>query len=217
MAIDKVIARLDVLNETKSVLDGSATRKDIRLLDARCLREAFLNAMAHNDWVSKVSPTIYVFSDRIEIISIGGLPKGLALEEFYEGCSKPRCPELMRILRDLEYVEQSWFGINKIIETYGKEVFRISENFISVVLPFSKAMISSATKETSKETTKETSKLILEIIKDNPNITAKGIAEAIGLTEDGVRYHINKLKSYGVLERYGSTKKGIWRVIPKGD
>ena len=92
MAIDKVIARLDVINITKNVLDGSAMRKDKRLLDARCLREAFLNAIANNDWSSKVSPAVYVFDDRIEIISTGGLPEGLSLEEFYEGCSKPRCP-----------------------------------------------------------------------------------------------------------------------------
>lgn len=76
VTIDKVIARLDVLNITKSVLDGSATRKDKRLFDARCLREAFLNAVAHNDWKSKVSPAVYVFSNRIEIISTGGLPEG---------------------------------------------------------------------------------------------------------------------------------------------
>lgn len=106
MAIDKVIARLDVINVTKSVLDGSATRKDKRLLDSRCLRDTFLNAVAHNDWSTKVSPAIHLFSDRIEIVSTGSLPEGLSLNEFYEGCSKPRCPELMRILRDLKYVEQ---------------------------------------------------------------------------------------------------------------
>ena len=61
LAIDKVIARLDVINITRSLLDGSARRKDKRLLEPRCLREAFLNAIAHNDWSSKVSPIIYVF------------------------------------------------------------------------------------------------------------------------------------------------------------
>ena len=49
----------------------------------------------------------------------------------------------MRILRDLEYVEQSGFGINKIIEVYGKEVFKITDNFITVSLPFDKEVINS--------------------------------------------------------------------------
>ncbi len=38
--------------------------------------------------------------------------------------------------RLLLYVEQSGFGINKIIEVYGKDVFKITDNFITVVLPF---------------------------------------------------------------------------------
>ena len=218
MAIDKVIARLDVLNITKSVLDGSATRKDKRLLDSRCLREAFLNAVAHNDWRSKISPSVYVFSNRIEIVSTGGLPDGLSLQEFYEGCSKPRCPELMRILRDLEYVEQSGFGINKIIEVYGKEVFKITDNFITVSLPFDKDVMNSivttteTTTETTTKTTTETIKKLLEIIKVNPNITAKELCVMLGLTIDGVRYHLNKLKKQGKILRVGSNKSGYWQI-----
>lgn len=215
MAIDKVIARLDVINITKSVLDGSATRKDKRLLDARCLREAFLNAIAHNDWSSKVSPAVYVFSDRIEIISTGGLPEGLSLEEFYEGRSKPRCPELMRILRDLEYVEQSGFGINKIIEVYGKDVFKITDNFITVILPFDTEVMKTTIKTTTKTTTKTVTNIenkILNIIKDDPSISVKTIAMQLTITEDGIRYHIKKLKKQGLLEYIGSSKNGHWVI-----
>lgn len=214
MAIDKVIARLDVLNITKSVLDGSATRKDKRLLDARCLREAFLNAVAHNDWKSKVSPAVYVFSNRIEIISTGGLPEGLSLQEFYEGCSKPRCPELMRVLRDLEYVEQSGFGINKITEVYGKDVFKITDNFITVVLPFDKNVMNSiaTTIETTTETTTETVEKLLNILAAEPNIKAKDLCGRLGISIDGVRYHLNKLKKEGKIERVGSNKSGYWKI-----
>lgn len=109
-AVDRVLSRLEVINITKSLIDGSARGKDKRLINSKCLREAFLNAIAHNDWTSRVPPLIYVFSNRIEIVSSGGLPNGLIIEEFYNGYSKPRNPELMRILRDLEYVEQSGYG-----------------------------------------------------------------------------------------------------------
>lgn len=211
MAIDKVIARLDVINITKSVLDGSAMRKDKRLLDARCLREAFLNAIAHNDWRSKVSPAVYVFDDRIEIISTGGLPEGLSLEEFYEGCSKPRCPELMRILRDLEYVEQSGFGINKIPEVYGRDVFRITDNFITVILPYDPDVMKTTTKTTTK-TTSDIENRILSIIRENPKITVKSISRMVEITEDGIRYHIKKLKKQGLLEYIGASRSGHWEI-----
>lgn len=35
--------------------------------------------------------------------------------------------------------------------------------------------------------------MIIELMKINPNITRKEIADKIGLTVDGARYHIKKL------------------------
>jgi len=46
----------------------------------------------------------------------------------------------------------------------------------------------------------------------NPYIIAKEIAEAIGLTINGVQYHIKKMKSSGKLERQGGDYGGRWIV-----
>ena len=57
------------------------------------------------------------------------------------------------------------------------------------------------------------SKKIYDIIKENPYISTKDISETIGnITADGVRYHINKLKKLGVLERVGADKGGYWKI-----
>lgn len=82
--------------------------------------------------------------------------------------------------------------------------------------------IDGTTKETA-QTTKETSETnekiinikeqILLLIKNNPNITAKQIAnEFKEITEDGVWYHLRKLKSNDLIKREGSTKSGKWVV-----
>ena len=42
----------------------------------------------------------------------------------------------MRIFSDLELVERSGYGVPKIINIYGKDVFEVTDNFIRVVLPF---------------------------------------------------------------------------------
>ena len=110
----------------------------------------------------------------------------------------------------MEYVEQSGFGINKIIEVYGKEVYKITDNFITVSLPFDKDVMNSII--TTTETTTETIKKLLEIIKVNPNITAKELCVMLGLTIDGVRYHLNKLKKQGKILRVGSNKSGYWQI-----
>ena len=70
VAIDRMINRLEAENYTKSVIKG-ARRIDKRLVDMDSLREIFINAIAHNDWL-QVEPAVYIFSDRIEIISHGG-------------------------------------------------------------------------------------------------------------------------------------------------
>jgi ATP-dependent DNA helicase RecG len=51
------------------------------------------------------------------------------------------------------------------------------------------------------------------LIKTNPAITRKVLAEKTGLTLDGVKYHIDKLREQGVIRHVGATKKGYWEVM----
>jgi len=39
------------------------------------------------------------------------------------------------------------------------------------------------------------------------------MAQNIGLTEDGIKYQLAKMKAAGVIQRVGSTKAGHWKVI----
>ena len=69
---------------------------------------------------------------------------------------------------------------------------------------------SSATTETSADTTET----ILKIISNNPKVTAKEIASVCGITEDGVAYHIKKLKQRGRIIRIGGSRNGgEWKVV----
>ena len=70
----------------------------------------------------------------------------------------------------------------------------------------------SATTETSADTTET----ILKIISNNPKVTAKEIASVCGITEDGVAYHIKKLKQRGRIIRIGGSRNGgEWKVVEK--
>jgi ATP-dependent DNA helicase RecG len=71
--------------------------------------------------------------------------------------------------------------------------------------------VSGTTKETTKETTRE---ILISAIRKNPSITVKELAALVGLTVDGVRYHIDKLRQEGILSREGSTKSGRWIIRP---
>lgn len=55
----------------------------------------------------------------------------------------------------------------------------------------------------------------MSLILKNPEITQDKMAEMIGMSKNGIRYAINKLKSKGILEREGATKKGKWSIKKK--
>lgn len=70
------------------------------------------------------------------------------------------------------------------------------------------------TTETIKTTTETLSASILKMLHDNPQITAKEIASIYGITEDGVAYHIKKLKKAGKIIRIGGSRNGgEWKVV----
>ena len=62
----------------------------------------------------------------------------------------------------------------------------------------------------------KTTLAILELIKINPYIYRKEIAEKIGIALKTVQKHINKLKYHGVIRRCGpATRGGYWEIIQK--
>lgn len=81
-----------------------------------------------------------MFEDRIEIVSLGGLPKNLSQSNFLHGhVSIFRNPILGNILFQLGWIESFGSGIVKINETYQealvKPVFKILPDSVTVVLP----------------------------------------------------------------------------------
>ena len=75
-------------------------------------------------------------------------------------------------------------------------------------------MILTSNQETTRETTQETTQeKIINLIKKNPSITQVEMAKALDLTRDDISYNIKALKEKGIIERVGSTKNGIWKIL----
>ena len=58
----------------------------------------------------------------------------------------------------------------------------------------------------------DTERKIVGFILENPGITQKQIAENMGMSKNGIRYVMGRLKEKGILMREGATKKGKWIV-----
>ncbi|HJA99622.1 MAG TPA: putative DNA binding domain-containing protein [Candidatus Mediterraneibacter merdavium] len=211
VAVKQVLDYIEALNETTVDLSGSL-RKESKLFDFSCFREAWLNACLHNRWSRQTPPAVYVFDNRIEIVSVGGLPEGLTLEEFYEGKSKPVNLELQQIMVQLDYIEQTGHGVPLIVSRYGKEVFDITENFITVTIPFNNVKEKGRLQRDEGFVPDECDRKILNLMEEDSGITVRGLSEQMGLGMTTITKHIRVLREMGVIEREGSKKSGQWRV-----
>ena len=61
-------------------------------------------------------------------------------------------------------------------------------------------------------TLSETERKILEFIMEDTGITQKEIAQKMDMSQNGIRYAMDKLKERGILEREGATKRGRWII-----
>ena len=61
--------------------------------------------------------------------------------------------------------------------------------------------------------TNKTENLILELIRDNLNITIAQLMIKTNLSEPGVKKNLKKLKEKNMIRRIGANKDGYWEII----
>ena len=210
VAMKQVLDYAEAINETSVVMTGGQ-RVEKKLFDAACFREAWLNACLHNQWIKRTPPAVYFFEDRIEIISIGGLPEDYSLEDFYLGRSRPVNLELQQIMVQLDFIEQTGHGVPLIVSKYGRKVFDITENFITVTLPLNVSQSTTATNTPQNNLTDIQNEIIGLMVKNN-KITISELSEILDVSVTAINNTIKALKDCGILSRTGSRKSGIWIV-----
>ena len=82
---------------------------------------------------------ISVYDDRIEFVSVGGLPAGIALEDIMLGLSVCRNPKLAAIFYRLQLIEAYGTGMPKIIKAYAgtdlEPKIQVTNNAFKITLP----------------------------------------------------------------------------------
>ena len=113
-----------------------ARGRDERLeLPVEALREALVNAIAHRDYRSTANVQVYIFQDRLEIVTPGGLPAGMR-ETDLGVKSVPRNPLLFGIFHRMDLVEKIGSGIKRIRQlcrdyAVAEPVFEVSESWVT--------------------------------------------------------------------------------------
>ena len=68
-------------------------------------------------------------------------------------------------------------------------------------------------RETGAKTTQKTTQKILDILAKNPSATHADLAGVTGVSQDGVKWILNKLKKSGKISRVGPDRGGYWEVV----
>ncbi len=213
-AMDEVLHYFQSSNVTRVNVTGTK-RQEESLYDFPSFREAWVNACLHNDWNNALSPAVYVYDDRIEIVSYGGLPYALSLDGFYRGTSIPVNKSLMTIFIAAGEAEQSGHGVPTIVDRYGKEAFRFADGMLTVTLSFSfEPQQVTARKETlrRKDGLSQNEKAVYEILRGDGHLTLKEVAAKSGLSLSGVKNICKSLQEMNLLIRVGSRRDGYWEA-----
>ena len=145
----------------------------------------------------------------------------VTLDEVLSGRQSIRNPRLINVLDKLSMIENYRTGLQRAIESYDnfefKPIIRETQNFFTVILPNINYYLNKViqddqeTTKNNKQTTQEI--IIIDMIRKNPKVTRKELAMIMNLTEDRVKYHLDKLRKSKKIKRVGSTKSGQWIIL----
>ena len=208
------------------------------------VREALINAVVHRDYSNFGRDIkIGIYDDALNIVSPGGFPNGVTLQDVLKGRSEIRNKVIARVLKTLGYIEQWGSGVARITEfchQAGNPEPKLEESGDFVDWLFLRPMqdaVSDAkpdnvideSSEKNKDSEKSSEKkfgekkgseknlTILSYIAGNNKISAKAIAEKMGITSRAVEKHIAQLKKEGLLIRVGAAKGGYWQINDPND
>ena len=214
-SMDKILEYGDAINIIQAdERNRISERIDVPLFDYEAYHEAILNAFIHNKWLTLNGPQISIFTDRIEILSHGGLALDQDVDGFYSGASIPVNEILASIFLQLRISERSGRGVPKIVSKYGKDAIKIEKNRIVVTIPFNKINVNSfeiTNSNTSKKFNKS-QETIIKLIRNNPNITIPQIMIETNLAVASIKKNLKILKDGKIIERVGSNNGGYWKI-----
>ena len=111
---DTIWTTINLRNDRQSYQDG-LFRMDLPTFDEIPVREALLNAVTHRDYRLGGSIFVRQFSQRLEVVSPGGLPAGITTGNILDQ-QNPRNRRLAETLAKCGLIERSGQGMNLMFE-----------------------------------------------------------------------------------------------------
>jgi ATP-dependent DNA helicase RecG len=211
--LEETYSLLDIFNHTHAEVKG-LIRLEKQDYPEEALREALLNALVHRDYAFSASTLISVFDDRIEFVSIGGLTKGVTLDDIMLGLSMPRNENLANIFYRLRLIEAYGTGIPKIMRSYAacskKPELQATNNAFKITLPNRNLRRPGDTgKEGAGFSENETK--ILALWENRDEIVRKDVETALAVSQAMAVRLLRGLADKGSIRVIGGGKKTRYR------
>lgn len=215
--LEEAFDYIDRYNRTRAEFSG-LDRIDMRDYPPEAIREALLNAIVHRDYSFSGSTLISIFDDRIEFVTLGGLLKGITLEDLRLGVSVLRNQYLANIFYRLKLIEAYGTGILKINECYSDDTvkplieatnsaFKITlpnTNFLREEKPLKKdGRIENLSYGTKQEKRAQT---VLKLCQGKEEITRSDVEHALGISQSTATLLLRRMLAEGVLVKEGKTR-----------
>ena len=210
--MEELYSYLDMRNQTKATFDG-LYRIDTRDYPEDALREALLNSLVHRDYSFRASALVCVYADRIEFVSVGGLPSGIELDDIMLGLSVCRNPKLAAIFYRLQLIEAYGTGMPKIMNAYTetelKPKIEVSSNAFKITLPNRNTGANHT--ETLVGTLKSEEKRILNFIGSHGHIVRSDVDRLLDVSQATSNRILKQMVVEGLIYQDGNGRKTKYR------
>ena len=221
---EKIVNRLTADLEIPFELDKNLMRIEDTVIH-KCIREALSNSLIHTQYDESGSIVIEKGENYFKFANPGNMRIPVD-EAFKGGLSDPRNPLLHKMFSYLGYGERAGSGLSMINDVWkekGWVIPKIKEtlnpNRTTLILYMEKDKIYT-NNYPNNYTNNYPNKLnkiqlqIIEIIKENPTITAKEISIKIGNRGlPAIKWNLKQLKNNRIIERKGTTRNGYWIIL----
>ena len=181
--------------------------------------ELLVNALMHRDYLVSAPIRLFIFDNRIEIISPGHLPNNLTVEKIRAGNSNIRNPILVSyVAKGLMPYHGLGSGIKRALEKWPEIEFTDDHDACLFTVTVHRKSLEAlklvnSTVGRSLKSTPKTETRILELMRNDASITTSQLGTALGISKRAVLKQIDKLKGRGLVRRVGPAKGGHWEVL----
>lgn len=185
--------------------------------------ELLVNALVHRDYLVSAPIRLFIFDNRIEIISPGHLPNNLTVEKIRAGNSNIRNPILVSyVAKGLLPYHGLGSGIKRALEEWPDIDFSDDHDgclFTATVHRKPVEELELVDKGALKSQIPGLSGQpdpindLLNAIKVDPTADYPTLAQMLGVSEATIKRNIQKLKQQDRIRRVGSKKTGHWKIV----